>query len=214
MRVIIAEDFALFRQGVARLLADAGVEVIAQVADADALEAAVDADPPEVVIVDVRLPPTQTTEGLRAARAIRAAHPQVGVLVLSQHIETEAAVDLIARGAGGVGYLLKEHVTDAGELIDAVTRVAAGGSVIDPEVIARLVGRRRERNLIADLSARERDVLALIAEGRSNVAISQRLFVTPSTVEAHIRSIFSKLELEDAPDDNRRVLSVLAFLRG
>ena len=214
MRVIIAEDFVLFRQGLVRLLVDAGVEVVAAVGDATSLEGAVEADPPDVVIVDVHLPPTQTTEGLQAALAIRRSHPQVGVLVLSQHIETEYAVDLVARGAGGVGYLLKERVTDAADLIDAIARVSGGGSVVDPEVVARLVGRRRERNPMDELTAREREVLGLMAEGRSNQAIGNRLFVTPSTVEAHIRNIFSKLQLEDAPDDNRRVLSVLVFLQG
>lgn len=210
---MVAEDFVLFREGLARLLTDAGLEVVAQISDGDALRAAVAADPPDAVIVDVRLPPTQTTEGLRAALDIRADHPQVGVLVLSQHIETEYAVELLSSAKGGVGYLLKEHVTDVATLADAVTRVAAGGSVIDPEVVARLLGRRRNRSNLDDLSSRELEVLALMAEGRSNSAIGSRLFITPSTVEAHIRSIFSKLELEDAPDDNRRVLSVVAFLR-
>ena len=213
MRVIIAEDFVLFRQGLARLLADAAIEVVAEVSDADALLQAVAADPPDAVVVDVRLPPTQTTEGVRAALEIRARYPRVGVLVLSQHVETEYAIDLVARGTGGVGYLLKERVSDAAELADALTRVASGGSAIDTEVVARLLGRRRKHDRIADLSAREREVLGLMAEGRSNAGICQRLFVTPSTVEAHIRSIFSKLELDDAPDDNRRVLSVLAFLQ-
>jgi DNA-binding NarL/FixJ family response regulator len=212
MRVIIAEDALLFREGLARLLTDAGIDVVDKVADAPALHSAVDSHSPDVVIVDVRMPPTQTTEGLRAALDLRARHPKLGVLVLSSHIETEYAVDLIAEGKGRVGYLLKERVTDVATLTDAVTRIAAGGSVIDPEVVARLVGRRRERNPLDQLTSRERSVLELMAEGRSNVAIGQRLFITPSTVEAHITNIFSKLELEDAPDDNRRVLSVLTLL--
>ena len=210
---MVAEDTALLREGLVRLLAEAGIEVVAQVGDAEELKAAIAVEPPDAVIVDVRMPPTQTTEGLQAALEIRAAHPKVGVLVLSQHVETEYAVDLLAGGSGGVGYLLKERVGDVATLVDAVTRVSRGDSVVDPEVVARLVRRRRERNPLDELTSREREVLTLIAEGRSNAAIGQRLFITPSTVEAHISSIFSKLGLDDDPDANRRVLAVLVLLR-
>ena len=210
---MVAEDTVLLREGLVRLLTEAGIDVVAQVGDAEKLRAAIAAAPPDAVIVDVRMPPTQTTEGIQAALEIRRAHPGVGVLVLSQHVETEYAVDLLAGGSGGVGYLLKERVTDVASLVDAVTRVARGDSVVDPEVVARLVRRRREPHPLDELTSREREVLSLIAEGRSNAAIGQRLFITPSTVEAHISSIFSKLGLDDDPDANRRVLAVLALLR-
>jgi DNA-binding NarL/FixJ family response regulator len=210
---MVAEDTVLLREGLVRLLTEAGIEVAAQVGDAAELRAAIAGGPPDAVIVDVRMPPTQTTEGIEAALEIRRAHPTVGVLVLSQHVETEYAVDLLSGGSGGVGYLLKERVADVATLVDAVTRVAKGDSVVDPEVVARLVRRRREPHPLDDLTAREREVLSLIAEGRSNAAIGQRLFITPSTVEAHISSIFSKLGLDDDPDANRRVLAVLALLR-
>jgi DNA-binding NarL/FixJ family response regulator len=213
MRVILADDSVLLREGLARLLTDAGMEVGAQVGDATALLTAVRADPPEVAIVDIRMPPTQTTEGLQAALTIREENPHVGVLVLSQHIETEYAMELLSEGRGGVGYLLKERVTDVATLVDTVNRVAAGGSVVDPEVVSRLLHRRRERNPLDELSERERAVLALMAEGRSNAAIGQRLFVSTKTVETHIGNIFSKLGIEETRDDNRRVLAVLTLLR-
>lgn len=213
MRVILADDSVLLREGLARLLSDAGVDVCAQVGDAAALLAAVRTDAPDVAIVDIRMPPTQTTEGLQAALTIRQENPRVGVLVLSQHIETEYAMDLLSEGRGGVGYLLKERVTDLATLVDSVNRVAAGGSVVDPEVVSRLLHRRRERNPLDELSERERAVLALMAEGRSNAAIGQRLFVSTKTVETHIGNIFSKLGIEETPDDNRRVLAVLTQLR-
>lgn len=213
MRVVLADDAALFRGGVARLLADAGVDVVADVDDATALASAVEEHRPDVVVTDIRMPPTHTLEGLEAARTIRARFPSVGVLVLSQYLETRHVVDLLD-GTGGVGYLLKDRVADAAELTDAIQRVAAGGSVIDPEVIALLAGRRRDpRDPLARLTDREREVLALVAEGRSNLAIAQRLVLTPKTVETHVRSILTKLDLPDAPDDNRRVLAVLTYLR-
>jgi DNA-binding NarL/FixJ family response regulator len=213
MRVMIADDAVLFREGLARVLQAGGIEVAAQVGDAEQLLTRVRADPPAAVVVDIRMPPTHTAEGLEAARRIRAEHPRVGVLVLSQYVEPHHAVQLLQDGAGGVGYLLKDRVADVREVVDAVRRVAAGGSVIDPEVVAQLVSRRRARDPIQQLSERERQVLALMAEGRSNQAIGERLFLSPKTVEAHVHSIFIRLDLHAAPDDHRRVLAVLAFLR-
>jgi DNA-binding NarL/FixJ family response regulator len=214
MRVVIADDAVLFREGLARVLQAAGIQVAAQVGDAEQLLARVRADPPDAVVVDIRMPPTHTREGLDAAQRIRAEHPPVGVLVLSQYAEPHHAMQLLENGASGVGYLLKDRVTDVGEVVDAVRRVAVGGSVIDPEVVTQLVSRRRTRDPIQELSERERQVLALMAEGRSNQAIGERLFLSPKTVEAHVRSIFTRLDLHAAaPDDHRRVLAVLAFLR-
>jgi DNA-binding NarL/FixJ family response regulator len=214
MRVMIADDAVLFREGLARVLEAAGIQVAAQVGDADQLIARVRADPPDAVVVDIRMPPTHTREGLDAAERIRAEDPRVGVLVLSQYVETHHAIQLLQGGVQGVGYLLKDRVADVAEVADAVRRVAGGGSVIDPEVVAQLVGRQRVRNPILELTDREREVLALIAEGRSNQAICQRLYLSPKTVEAHVRSIFTRLDLPATPDDHRRVLAVLAFLRG
>jgi DNA-binding NarL/FixJ family response regulator len=213
MRVMIADDAVLFREGLARVLQAAGIEVAAQVGDGEQLLARVRANPPAVVVVDIRMPPTHTREGLDAAQRIRTDHPQVGVLVLSQYVEPHHAVQLLQDGTGGVGYLLKDRIADVEEVVDAVRRVAAGGSVIDPEVVAQLVGRRRTRDPVQELSERERQVLALMAEGRSNQAIGDRLFLSPKTVEAHVHSIFTRLDLHPAPDDHRRVLAVLAFLR-
>jgi DNA-binding NarL/FixJ family response regulator len=213
MRVVIADDAVLFREGLARVLQAAGIEVAAQVGDAEQLLAQIRTDPPEAVVVDIRMPPTHTAEGLEAARRIRAEHPQLGVLVLSQYVEPHHAIQLLQDGAGGVGYLLKDRVADVGEVVDAVRRVATGGSVIDPEVVAQLVSRRRTRDPIQELTERERQVLALMAEGRSNQAIGERLFLSPKTVEAHVHSIFTRLDLHATPDDHRRVLAVLAFLR-
>jgi DNA-binding NarL/FixJ family response regulator len=199
----------------ARLLVEAGFEVVAQAATPEELLVAVDAHLPDVAIVDIRMPPTHTDEGLRAAEAIRASHgTSVGILVLSQYVETTFALRLVADGIGGVGYLLKDRVEDLDEFAEAVRRIARGGSVIDPEVVAQLVMRRRAKVPLDDLTEREREVLALMAEGRSNQAICDRLFLAPKTVEAHIANIFSKLELLPAPDDHRRVLAVLAHLRG
>ena len=213
MRVVIADDAVLFREGLARVLQAAGIEVAAQVGDAEQLLARVRVDPPAAVVVDIRMPPTHTAEGLEAARRIRAEHPRVGVLVLSQYVEPHHAIQLLQDGAGGVGYLLKDRVTDVNEVVDAVRRVATGGSVIDPEVVAQLVGRRRTRDPVQELTERERQVLTLMAEGRSNQAIGERLFLSPKTVEAHVHSIFTRLDLHATPDDHRRVLAVLAFLR-
>jgi DNA-binding NarL/FixJ family response regulator len=215
LRLVLADDSLLLREGIARLLREASFEVVAQAGTADELLTAVRTHRPDVAIVDIRMPPTHTDEGLRAAEAIRAEHgTAVGILVLSQYVETTFALRLVADGAGGVGYLLKDRVEDLDDFAEAVRRIARGGSVIDPEVVAQLVGRRRARVPIDDLTEREREVLALMAEGRSNQAICDRLFLAPKTVEAHIASIFSKLELLPAPDDHRRVLAVLAHLRG
>jgi DNA-binding NarL/FixJ family response regulator len=214
MRVVVADDAVLFREGLCRVLTEAGFEVVAQVGDAQALLDQVRADPPDVVVVDIRMPPTHTTEGLDAARALRASHPAVGVLVLSSHIEAQYALQLIEDDASGAGYLLKERVADLGELTDAVRRVAAGGLVVDPSVVAHLVTRRRAHSPLDELSERERDVLAVMAEGRSNQAISERLYLSPKTVEAYVRGVFTKLGLQQGADDNRRVLAVLAYLGG
>jgi DNA-binding NarL/FixJ family response regulator len=214
LRLVLADDSILLREGIARLLIEAGFDVVAKAGTADELLAAVREFRPDVAIVDIRMPPSYTDEGLRAAEAIRAEHGvNVGILVLSQYVETTFALGLVTNAAGGVGYLLKDRVEDLEDFSDAVRRIARGGSVIDPEVVAQLVGRRAKVPL-DDLTDREREVLALMAEGRSNQAICDRLFLAPKTVEAHIANIFSKLELLPAPDDHRRVLAVLAHLRG
>jgi DNA-binding NarL/FixJ family response regulator len=212
MRVAIAEDAALFREGIVRLLIEAGITVTASVGDAVSLMSAIVDTPPDVVILDVRMPPTHTTEGLDAARAIAQIHPEVGVLLLSQHIETHHVADLV-HDAGRVGYLLKERVADAGELIDALQRIHAGTSVVDPEVIRLLLRQRRHQDRLERLTLREREVLALIAEGRSNGAVADRLVLTAKTVETHIGRILTKLDLPPVADDNRRVLAVLAHLQ-
>jgi serine/threonine-protein kinase len=215
LRLVLADDSMLLREGIARLLTESGFEIVAKAGGADELVAAVREHRPDVAIIDIRMPPDHTDEGLRAAEAIRVEHgTEVGILVLSQYVETSFALRLVADGAGGVGYLLKDRVDDLDDFADAIRRIARGGSVIDPEVVARLVGSRRTRVPLDDLTAREREVLALIAEGRSNQAIGDRLFLAPKTIEAHIASIFSKLGLLPAPDDHRRVLAVLAHLRG
>jgi DNA-binding NarL/FixJ family response regulator len=213
MRLILADDSVLIREGLASVLRDAGFDIVAQEGDAAGLIRAVEAEPPDVCVVDIRMPPTHTTEGLEAALAIRQRHPRVGVLVLSQHVETHYAIQLLGGDAAGVGYLLKDRLADVQEVVDAIRHVAAGRSVIDPEVVTRLIGRQRHADPVDELSSRERDVLALIAQGRSNRAIGERLFLSPKTVEAHVSTIFSKLGMEDTPDDNRRILSVLAWLR-
>jgi DNA-binding NarL/FixJ family response regulator len=214
IRVVLADDSVLLREGVARILAEAGFEVVGQAGTAEDLLRLVRETLPDVAVVDIRMPPTHTDEGVRAADAIHAAHgTAVGVLILSQYVDAAFALRVVTEGRGGVGYLLKDRVADVDEFSEAVRRVSRGGTVIDPEVVALLVNRRRARGPLDDLTEREREVLALMAEGRSNQAISDRLFVTPKTIEAHIASIFSKLELLPAPDDHRRVLAVLAYLR-
>jgi DNA-binding NarL/FixJ family response regulator len=214
VRVALAEDSVLFREGLARLLQDAGMDVLWQAGDGDDLLRKVQAVPPEVAVVDIRMPPTFSDEGLRAAHALSKSNPDVGVLILSQYVDTDYARELIANGAPGRGYLLKDRVMDVGDFAEAVRRVGDGGSVIDPEVVGALVGRRRERSPLEELSERELEVLRLMAEGRSNQAISNRIHLAPKTVEAHVHGIFTKLGLEPAPDDHRRVLAVLTYLRG
>jgi DNA-binding NarL/FixJ family response regulator len=213
VRVAIADDSVLLREGVSRLLAEGGFEVIGQASNADELLALIGRLEPDVAIVDIRMPP-ETDGGLRAAREIRAKHPGVGVLVLSQYARPSYAFELLNAGAERVGYLLKDRVADPKELADAVRRVGAGGTVLDPVVVSQLVGRPREGDDPLDaLSEREREVLSLMAEGRSNHAIGERLFITDRTVEKHVNSIFDKLMLPPSPDDHRRVLAVLAHLR-
>lgn len=215
LRLVLADDSLLIREGLARLLSEAGFEIVGQARTAEELAGLVRQQRPDVAIVDIRMPPTHTDEGLQAAETIRAEYgTSIGILVLSQYVETSFALRLVADGAGGVGYLLKDRVEDLDDFADAIRRIARGGSVIDPEVVAQLVRRRRTRLPIDDLTEREREVLALMAEGRSNQAICDRLFLAPKTVEAHIANIYSKLELLPAPDDHRRVLAVLAHLRG
>ena len=213
MRVVIADDTALLLEGVARLLTDAGFEVVGQCADADDLLLKVRSYSPDVAITDIRMPPTQTDEGLRAALEIRASYPKVGVLVLSQHADIGLAMKLLADNAEGVGYMLKDRVGDPNELAEAVRRVGHGGSVIDPTIVSQLLGRRRGDDPLDTLTPRERDVLELMAEGRSNQGIADRLFVTERAVQKHITSIFQKLGLPAGSEDHRRVLAVLAFLR-
>jgi DNA-binding NarL/FixJ family response regulator len=217
MRIVIAEDSAVVRAGLAEILADRGHEVAAAVGDADALHEAVAAHRPDVAVVDVRMPPDHTDEGLRAAIAIRRDHPGLGILVFSQYVETRYAADLLGMrsggGAAGVGYLLKDRVANVAEFVDAVGRVAAGGTALDPEVVTDLLGASRHASALASLTARERDVLALMAEGRSNGAIAARLVISERAVEKHISNIFSKLGLPPSDADHRRVLAVLAYLR-
>jgi DNA-binding NarL/FixJ family response regulator len=217
MRVVVADDAALLREGLARLLVEAGFDVAGLARDADELLALVEHAQPDVAIVDIRMPPTHTDEGLRAARQIRERWPAVRVLVLSQHVNSRYALELLGAGSDGVGYLLKERVADLRELSAAVERVAAGGSVLDPAVVEQLVGRRRRgpsQDAVARLTEREREVLALMAEGRSNRAIAERLFVSEHTVEKHVKSIFGTLALPVSPDDHRRVLAVVKWLEG
>jgi DNA-binding NarL/FixJ family response regulator len=214
VRIVLADDSLLFREGTARLLGEAGFDVVGGASNGDELQEVVRRTKPDVAVVDIRMPPTHTDEGLRAAEAIRAEHGDaVGVLILSQYLDTAFAMRVATEGQGGLGYLLKDRVSDLEEFAEAVRRVGKGGVVIDPGVVAQLVGRRRVKGPLDDLSEREREVLALMAEGRSNVAIAERLFVTEKTVEAHIASVFSKLELVPAADDHRRVLAVLTYLR-
>jgi DNA-binding NarL/FixJ family response regulator len=213
-RIVLADDAVLLREALAGALAAAGFEVVGQAADVPELMRQIELTHPDVAILDVRMPPTHSTEGLQAAQQIRAAHPHIAILVLSQYVETRYAVDLLREDPSGVGYLLKDRVTRVADLADAVHRVAAGGSVIDPDVVARLLGRPRTHSALDELTPREREILALMAEGRSNQAIADRLVLEVKTVEGHVGAIFSKLGLEPATEDHRRVLAVLAYLRG
>jgi DNA-binding NarL/FixJ family response regulator len=213
VRVVIADDSVLIREGVARVLADAGMEVVASVGDADALRRVVVTEKPDVAVVDVRMPPTQTDEGSRAAEWIRDRDPDVGILMLSQVIEAHTALRLFGEEPEGFGYLLKDRVLEIDDFVEAVKRVARGGTAMDPQVVSQLVGNRRKDDPVADLSPREREVLGLMAEGRSNAGICHKLFLSPKTVETHVNSIFNKLRLAPAPDDHRRVLAVLAYLK-
>jgi DNA-binding NarL/FixJ family response regulator len=216
MRIVIAEDSAVVRAGLAEILADSGHEVVAAVGDADGLLAAVAEHHPDAAVVDVRMPPGYTDEGVRAAIAIRRDHPKTGVLVFSQHIETHYAADLLGAASGGsaagVGYLLKDRVSDVDEFIEALSRVAAGGTALDPEVVTQLLAASRRTDKLRSLTAREREVLALMAEGRSNSAIAATLVVSERAVEKHVANIFSKLTLAPSDADNRRVLAVLRYL--
>jgi DNA-binding NarL/FixJ family response regulator len=213
VRVVVGEDSVLLRAGIVRVLGEAGFEVVAQAGDAQELLQKVSAHRPDVAVVDIRMPPTETDDGLRAAVEIRRRLPQTGVLVLSQYLEEGYALDLVGDGAEGTGYLLKDRVGDVERFADSVRRVAEGGSALDPEVIAHLVGRSRRRDPLAELTEREREVLALMAEGRSNQAIAEELVVTERAVEKHVTRIFDKLGLTPAPEDHRRVRAVLTFLR-
>ena len=212
MRIAIAEDAAILRDGLAQLLTARGHEVIAAVPTAVELMKAVDADPPDLVVVDIRMPPTHTTEGLRAAIELRERHPGLGVLVFSQYVETRYAAELLTDGAEGVGYLLKERVADVSEFLDALDRIAAGGTVLDPEVVTQLIGATRRSDTVDSLTARERQVLRLMAEGRANAAIAAGLHLSAGSVEKYVTSIFNKLDLAPSSDDHRRVLAVLRWL--
>ena len=214
MRVVVADDVMLTREGIVRLLEDAGVDVVAQAADAESLLREVRLKRPDAAIVDIRMPPTHTDEGLAAAQRIRTEHPDVGVLLLSQYVEPSYAIRLLEEHPEGVGYLLKQRVFDVAVLVDALRRVAEGETVVDPTIVTRLFGRRRREDPLAELTDREREVLGLVAEGLSNRAIASRLFITERTVEAHVKQVFLKLALDLNPESHRRVLAVLAYLRG
>jgi DNA-binding NarL/FixJ family response regulator len=213
VRVVVADDAVILREGLARLLEEAEFDVVGLAGDAEELCALVERLQPDVAIVDIRMPPTHTDEGLRAAKLIRSRWPLVGILVLSQHVQPRYAVELLAGGTERVGYLLKDRVSDLGELSESVRRIGEGGSVLDPAVVAQLVGQRRKGDTpLENLTERELEVLALMAEGRSNKAIGERLFITEHTVEKHVKNIFGTLRLPPSPDDHRRVLAVVAFL--
>ena len=213
MRVVVAEDVMLMREGIVRVLRDEGVDVVAEAGNETDLMSALAEHDPDCAVVDIRMPPTQTDEGIVAARRIRELHPKIGVLILSQYVEPAYALQLLEDHPERVGYLLKERVSDGAILVDALRRLTEGETVIDPTIVSRLLGRYREADPLDELSAREREVLSLIAEGCSNAAIAKRLFVTERTVEWHVKQIFQELRIAEAPDTNRRVLAVLAFLR-
>ena len=213
MRVVVADDSVLLREGIVRLLEDEGFEVVGQAGDADDLLRKVAAHKPDVALVDIRMPPTNTDDGLRAAREIGQRHPDTSVLVLSQYLDQDYALEVLGDAVSGIGYLLKDRVADVEPFADAVRRVSAGGSAVDPEVLAQLVGRARGHDPLAELTPRELEVLELMAEGRSNQAIAEQLVVTERAVEKHVTRIFDKLGLAPAPEDHRRVLAVLTFLR-
>ena len=213
MRVAVADDAVILREGLARLLEEAGFDVVGLAADADELLELVERSEPDVAIVDIRMPPTHTDEGLRAAKAIRGRWPKIGILVLSQHVNTRYALELLSTGTEGVGYLLKERVSNLDELSSSIQRVGEGGSVLDPAVVGQLVGRPRQGHTeLEQLTDRERDVLEQMAEGRTNKGIAERLFVTEHTVEKHVTNIFATLRLPPSPDDHRRVLAVITYL--
>jgi DNA-binding NarL/FixJ family response regulator len=211
-RVVIAEDSAILRDGLAHLLSDRGFEVIAAVSDAEQLREAVRADPPDVCVVDIRMPPTFTDEGLRAAIELRRSHPQVGILVFSQYVETHYATELLAEGAQGVGYLLKDRVADVREFVEALQRVAAGGSALDPEVVSQFLAASRKTDALGALTPRERDVLTAMAEGLSNSGIAAALVITERAVEKHVANILAKFDLPPSDTENRRVMAVLRYL--
>ncbi|MGH3225562.1 MAG: response regulator transcription factor [Streptosporangiaceae bacterium] len=212
MRIVIAEDAAIMRDGLTQTLTRRGLDVVAAVADAASLRQAVDEHLPDVAIIDVRMPPTHTDEGLRAAQSIHHDHPRVGVLVFSQYIETRSAAELFADAPAGVGYLLKDRVADVSDFIDAITRIAQGGTVLDPEVVRQLLGASHRADSLATLTPREREVLSLMAQGRSNAAIAGSLFVSPGVVEKHVASVFAKLGLVLSDNDNRRVIAAIKYL--
>jgi DNA-binding NarL/FixJ family response regulator len=213
VRVVVAEDVMLTREGIVRVLSDAGVDVVGQAGDVNGLMRAVATQKPDCAIVDIRMPPTNTDEGIVAAQRVRELHPQVAVLVLSQYVEPGFAMRLLEESPERSGYLLKDRISDPAVLVDALRRVTEGETVVDPAIVTRLLARRRDADPLAQLSDREREVLALVAEGLSNAAIGRRLFITERTVEAHVKQIFQKLGIGQAPETNRRVLAVLAFLR-
>jgi DNA-binding NarL/FixJ family response regulator len=213
MRVIVAEDQLLTREGIVSLLEGAGVDVVAQVGDADELLRQIPRHKPDIAVMDIRMPPTHTDEGLVAAGRIRTNYPQMGVLVLSQYVEVSYALRLLEHQPGGIGYLLKERISDVGNLTDALSRIAAGETVLDPSIVAQLMGRQRRNNPLRRLTEREREVLALVAEGRSNKGVALQLFVTERTIEAHLTQIFAKLGLSGSDLQHRRVLAVVTFLR-
>jgi DNA-binding NarL/FixJ family response regulator len=213
MRIVLGEDSVLLREGGARLLEDSGFDVVGRAGDAEGLLRKVRAHKPDVAIVDIKMPPTHTDEGLRAARTIRSELPDTAVLVLSQYVEEEYALDLLSDSAEGVGYLLKDRVADVDRFVDSIRRVAGGGTALDPEIVSRMLGRRRRDDPLDELTQRERQVLALMAEGRSNHAIAAELVITDRAVEKHVTAIFTKLDLPATADDHRRVLAVLVYLK-